>query len=26
MDVPAYTRVALEDDELSSFVNKILNN
>ena len=26
MDVPAYARVALEDDELSSFVNKILNN
>ena len=26
MDVPAYARVALEDDELSSFVNEILNN
>ena len=26
MDVPAYARVDLEDDELLSFVNKILNN
>ena len=26
MDTPAYARVDLEDDELLSFVNKILNN